>query len=116
MFWSDIPNFVATPDVTASTQGLVAGIGLQANTKGNYGFIQVAGLASVLFKATITKATPAIGDLVIVDQTPSDTGDILADATGLNSVTGKSIIGVAYDLPVGGAISRVLLWPSRWTN
>ena len=120
LFWYDVTKFIVTPDVTLSTQGLVAGIGLQSNTKGNYGFVQVSGLASVLFKSSITKATPAIGDLVIVDQgggTPTNKADILADATNLTSLTAKSIIGMAYGTaPANSTISQVLLDFTRWTN
>jgi hypothetical protein len=119
VFWSDIPNFIVTPDVTLSTQGLIAGISLAVDVKGNYGYIQVSGLATVLFKSSITKTTPAIGDLVVVDQgggTPTARGDVLADATGITSPILKSVIGVAYDLPVGGAASRVLLTQGRFTQ
>ena len=114
LFWKDIVNGIVTPDVTLATQGLIAGIGLAVTVKGYYNNLQSQGLASVLFKSSITKATPAIGDLVIVDQgggTPTARGDVLADATNLTSVIAKSIIGVAYDVPVGGAVSRVMLWP-----
>jgi len=117
LFWKDIVNGIVTPDVTLATQGLIAGISLAVTVKGDYNFIQTQGLASVLFKSSITKATPAIGDLVIVDQgggTPTARGDVLADVTGLTSLTAKSIIGVAYDLPVGGAVSRVLLRTGAW--
>jgi len=112
LFWSDIPNFIVTPDVTLATQGAIAGVSLAVNVKGNYGYFQVAGLASVLFKSSITKTTPAVGDLVIVDQgggTPTARGDVLADSTNITSPIAKSIIGWAYDLPVGGAVSRVML-------
>lgn len=117
LFWQDIVNGIVTPDVTLSTQGLIAGVGLAVTVKGYWNFIQVAGLASVLFKSSITKATPAIGDLVVVDQgggTPTARGDVLADATGITSPIAKSVIGVAWDVPVGGAVSRVLLMPQRW--
>jgi hypothetical protein len=120
LFWSDIANFVVTPDVTLATQGQIAGIGLFANTKGNYGYIQVAGLASILFKSSITKGTPAAGDLVIVDQgggTPTARGDILADATSITSPILKSVLGVAFvDVPSNATVSRVLLTQTRWTN
>lgn len=120
VFWSDIPNFIVTPDVTAGTQGLVAGVSLAVNVKGDYGWIQVAGLASVLFKSSITKATPAIGDLVIVDQgggTPTARGDILADATNITSPILKSVIGVAYGTaPAGATVSQVLLTRGSFTQ
>ena len=119
VFWQDIDNFVVTPDVPLSTQGLIAGIGLAVTVKGDYGFIQVAGLAEVLFKSSITKTTPAVGDLVIVDQgggTPTARGDVLADATSITSPIFKSVVGVAVAVPVGAAVSTVLLMPTRWTQ
>lgn len=106
-FWSDRTNYVVTTDITAANIGKVAGVIIYANTKGNWGFIQIAGRATVLFKASITKATPADGDLVIIDQTPAAVGDVLADATGITSLTLKSTVGVAYAVPVGGAASLV---------
>jgi len=107
--WNDRENFVVTPDVTATTVSQVAGVAINAVTKGQYGFIQIAGKASILFKGTTTKTTPAIGDLVIIDATPSNTGDVLADATTLTSPTAKLALGVAIAAPVGGAVSTVSL-------
>lgn len=60
MYWSDRDNFVVTADVPTNGAGF-AGIALNVVTKGNYGFIQVAGKA-ILHVAAVTKATPAIGD------------------------------------------------------
>lgn len=60
MYWSDADNFVVTADVPTNGAGF-AGIALNVVTKGNYGFIQVAGKA-ILHVAAVTKATPAIGD------------------------------------------------------
>lgn len=108
-FWSDRANKVITCDVTAATQGKIAGVVLNSVTKGNWGFIQISGSASVQFKSTITKSTPANGDLVIVDQTPSSSADVLADATGLTSVTAKAIVGVADVVPVNNTITSVTL-------
>jgi hypothetical protein len=117
LFWQDIVKGIVTPDVTLATQGLIAGVGLAVTAKGSYNFIQTQGLATVLFKSSITKTTPAIGDLVIVDQgggTPTARGDVLADATSLTSLMMKSVIGIAVDVPVGGAASRVLLRGVSW--
>lgn len=108
---SDQALYRATPDVTAATSGLIAGVALSAVTKGNYGFVQVAGVASVLFKASITKTTPAIGDMVVVDGSSTNTADVLADATGVTWATVKLRLGKAVTLPVGAAISLVWLDP-----
>lgn len=110
LFWSDIVNAVVTPDVAdATVTGLIAGIAIGTITKGYYGIMQVDGEASIKFAASITKATPASGDLVVVDQAPTAAADVLADATGLTSVTAKGILGVALEAPVGGAVKKVLL-------
>lgn len=109
VFWDDIDNYVVTPDATATNDSQIAGIVLNAVTKGNYGFIQIAGKASVLF-GTVTKVTPAIGDLVIVDSTPSPDANVLADATNITSPTAKLIIGKAVvAAPASTTISLVLL-------
>lgn len=109
-FWTDPTKMTVNADATAAAVQM--GIFINAITKGDYGWVQIGGLASVLFKSSITKATPIVGDLVIYDQTPSAKGDVLADATNLTSVTARSIIGRAWGTaPVGGAISQVIIWP-----
>ena len=55
-FWSDRATHVVTPDATGNL-GQVAGVILEAETKGNYGWIQVAGRATVNFKSSLTPAT-----------------------------------------------------------
>ena len=113
VFWetaanSGLENYVVTPDAP-TVPSMIAGITLNAVTKGNYGWIQIAGEASVLFKTGITKGSPVAGDLVVLDLTPSNTADVLADATNLTSVQARVIIGKAYDAPVQTTIKRVLL-------
>ena len=117
MFWqpanatvtSDgLQSYIVTPD-PPTVPSNIAGIALNAVTKGNYGWIQITGLATVLFKTGITKATPVVGDLVVLDLTPTDTADVLADATNLTSVQARAIIGKAYDAPVTASLKRVLL-------
>ncbi len=107
LVWSNPDTYVVTPDVAAGTAGLIAGVALGAITKGNYGVIQVAGKASVLFKNPLTKVAIS-GDLVVVDSA-SATGDVLADATTLTSPTAKLILGVALEAPANGAVKKVLL-------
>lgn len=107
VFWSDRVNYIVTTDVTAATVSKVAGVVIFANTKGNWGFIQISGRATCLFKGTTTKTTPADGDLVVIDQTPALDFDVLADATTITSPILKTVVGVAYGAPVGGASSLV---------
>lgn len=107
VFWNDLTNFIVTPD---ATDGQHAGVTLNVITKGNYGWIQISGLASVLFRSSITKATPAVKDLVVTTS-GANTADILADATNLTSPLYKRVVGVAASTaPVGGAISLVELF------
>lgn len=112
-YWYDRDNYIVTPDVAT---GCFAGIFINAITKGNYGYIQTGGLASVKFKASVTKATPAACDLVVnVSDSSVGRGDVLADATALTSVEVRAIIGTAAAAPVSNTISTVQLW-ERYQN
>ena len=104
--WDDYDDFVVTTDIVDGNSGKLAGVCLMSNTEGYYGFIQVAGRAGVKMHSSITKETPADGDLVILQAATVNVGDVLADATGLTSVTGKRKIGVACATPV---VSTVIL-------
>ena len=118
-FWSTRASYIVTPDAGATTFGFLAGIIIRINTKGNYGWIQVGGTANVKFKSSLTAATPAIGDLVIVDQSATTTGALADDptqSTGLTSTTMKSVIGVSEAAPVASAIQLVQLWPRFWNE
>jgi hypothetical protein len=101
-------SYIVTPDAP-TVPSMIAGIALNAVTKGNFGWIQITGEATVLFKTGITKATPVVGDLVVLDLTPSDTADVLADATNITSVQYRAVIGKAIDAPVSASLKRVLL-------
>jgi hypothetical protein len=106
-FWSDLTNFVVT---MTAVNGQHAGVVLNSVTAGQYGWIQISGLASVKFANSITKATPAVKDLVLTTD-GANTCDILADATAITSPTFKRVVGVAASTaPVGGAISLVELF------
>lgn len=104
-FWSDPDNFVVSADATDGNQ---AGVFLNSITKGNWGWIQVGGIASVLFRATITKATPAVKDVVVVESA-ANVADVEADTTSYTNLIYKRILGIAKAVPVGGAISTVEL-------
>ncbi len=107
--WSDFENFVVTMDITDVLSGKLAGVCLNSVTKGQYGWIQVAGKATVLCKASsITKATPADGDLLILTSATTNTVDVLADNTNLTSLQLKRSVGVALQAPVAGAVK--LAW------
>lgn len=110
VFWQNTlnGNWIVTPDASATNIANIAGIALCNTGKGNYWFIQTSGIAQVKFKAATTKTTPAIGDAVYVDTTPSNLADVIADATTLTSPQLKAILGRAWGTaPVGGATSPV---------
>lgn len=106
LYWDDPVNYVVTPD--APTSGArIAGFMLGAsNSPGNYGFMQRDGVANVLYKNAITKASPVIDDLVVATVS-ANTADILADATAIVSPNLKLVLGVAMDAPVSNAVSRI---------
>lgn len=112
-YWSNRETYVVTTDQIVGNESLVAGVFLNPITKGNYGFIQIYGKASLLFKSTITKGVPAQGDLVVVDGATSPRGDVLADATALTSPLAKLILGTCLVAPISNAISLVELWSLR---
>lgn len=108
-YWVDPTSSTVPYDVTAdATDGNQAGVFINVLTKGNYGFIQVDGLANVLFASSTTKATPAIKDLVVCSS-GAGTADVLADATSLTSPLLKRVLGTAEAAPTGGSVSAVML-------
>jgi hypothetical protein len=111
-FWDDTTAFQVTPDSTTAALGKVAGIILNAVTKGNYGWIQIGGVASVKAKAALTKAAATVdGDLAMVDAANSATFDVLADATQITSPTLKLKLGICAEIIAQGAVGKVLLDP-----
>lgn len=109
-FWSDRANFIVTPDGTSAAEGDFAGVGLLANTKGNFGVIQIAGKASVLFRATVTDKT---NGNIILQLTTTNTFDAIAESTGTyisGGVKGlKNIVGTALEAPTDGGVNLISL-------
>jgi hypothetical protein len=97
--------------------GLWLGPFINALTKGNFGWIQIAGIASVLFQATPT--SNLVGAAVVVN-TAGVTVDSRADATAVTygAANGmKNFLGVALELPGASgaaAIKRILLRPNSF--
>jgi hypothetical protein len=83
--WSDQDAYEVSVDAASDAAAdLVAGVALNPVTSGQHGFIQIAGLADVKFLASTTKATPAVGNLVVAPL-DADNGeaDVLGDATAV---------------------------------
>jgi hypothetical protein len=115
VFWSNRSQYIVTPDATVANAGKIAGICLNAVTKGNWGFIQVAGKASLLFKAGLT--TPYDGAVVTVDPTPSNLATtVVTDATAISAAMLRSMLGVADGIPASSTVSLVDLWRSFDNN
>ena len=98
-------DYVVTPDLPTGN-AFAAGIYLSALTKGQFGFIQVAGIADVQGVASFAE-TPAVGDLVFL--TTGAKMDNLAGATAVDPLEVQAILGVAEEVPADGTITRVLL-------
>lgn len=117
---ADLPSAVTnlyqvTSDVnpTTTVPTFIAGVFINAVTKGNFGWIQIGGVCSCLFDSAITAA--AVGNPVTPKATAAvastfDVGAALAASTA-GSVIAASIVGVAIVLPVVSTITSVL-----WTR
>lgn len=97
----------AQPSATVPT--LVAGVFLNAITPGNYGFIQIAGRATVLYDSSLT-ATIAGGTVVAkTSSVVASCFDCLAAATSITGNLLGSAVGIAEQVPVASSLKTVLL-------
>lgn len=114
---ADLPTatsqlYQVTSDVNPTTTipTFIAGVFINAVTKGNYGWIQIGGVAMCLFDSAITAA--AVGNTVTPKQSAAvastfDVGTPLA-ASEAGAIVAASCVGVAIVLPVISTISAVL--------
>jgi hypothetical protein len=112
-FWDTSANggvagAVVTPDMAATSS--FAGIYINAPTKGNYCWIQVRGLVSLLCK-TSSVTSNVIGDLCVFTGLTTNTFDGIADATDYMTSAGayKRVVGQWYEAPVADAIKLAFL-------
>lgn len=90
-----------------SAGGLRPVVFLNVVTPGNYCFVQELGIASVLSKAALTAAVPAIGDVIV-----SGTSGLVDDPTQSGQPTYallKTVLGTAIDIPQNGKLFRILM-------
>ena len=102
--------YTVTPDGSATGDNSCAGVALNATTKGNYDFIQVAGIAQVKFQGTITAGTPAIGDAAFVgtNANPQLADDL--EGSTVTTILLRKYIGVALAAaPAASTVSPVWL-------
>ncbi len=112
------PNFITSFD-----KGLAAGlhpvvfVASPTSTQisaGAFIFVQELGVAVVNYRATLTAAAPAVGDLVV---TFSGGGGLLDDPTQSTALTyalEANIVGEAIGLPTGGGQGTIILSPFVW--
>jgi hypothetical protein len=91
---------------TTAIPSYIAGIFINAITKAYYGWIQIAGLATVLFDGALTAA--AAGNWVSAKVSPSNASTADNGAVA-GVVTLAAMLGVAVGLPGTSAASTVLL-------
>ena len=97
---------------TTAIPTLIAGIFLNAITKGNYGWIQIAGRAGVLFDSAITSAAAGNGVTAKISAAVASTADVgtALAATTAGAIAGvDTLIGIAETLPVVSTVSTVQL-------
>lgn len=100
---------VVTP-TSLAIEGLIAGVALNTVTVNQYGWLQVDGLAGVLYRSSVTDATAGN---IVTQLTTTATADAIANATGTWIAGGalglKNVIGTAYELPVNSLVKLVML-------
>lgn len=120
-YWDDRAAYQVIPDIPntgADVAGWLAGFYVNSLTKGNYGWIQVSGLAWGKF-TTVSKSVPAEGDVAVLD-TGTSLLNVLVDAVAtFTAVQGvspgyKLIVGTAYTAPASGLVSLVNLTNMSW--
>ena len=115
-FWQSDTSYVVTTDEPTGVSD-IAGVLVSAVTKGNYGWVQIEGKVNVAFRATIGKATPAIGDYVTCAALGAGAdnakADVVADSTTYTTVIARHFLGIAVTAPTSGASSPVRLSFSR---
>lgn len=97
-----LPAYIAGVFINPTTS---SGTGV-ALTKGNFGWIQVAGVASVLFDNTLTSTALAATVSAKVSATTASTADA---GVALTTVTLANVLGVAIGTPVISTISSVII-------
>jgi hypothetical protein len=112
VYWDTLANnglndYEVTHTVTAPAM-FKAGIAICDGTSGEYAWIQIAGLASVLYRAAVTSAI--LGNLVVTTSATAADCDALADAGAFaTALAMKQLVGIAYELPANSSVKRVSL-------
>ena len=104
-------SYVAYGDAQPSTvlPTYVLGVWINVLTKSYYGWIQIAGIASVLFDSTVTATTA--GSLVIAKATAAvaSTADNVTSGYAVTAITAVSSIGVSMGTTATSTIAKVAI-------
>ena len=122
VFWDLVtttnPSEHTVTNVEATDPQLLAGIVINANDtsgapiSGNYGWIQVAGLASCLYRASALTDNTQFDSVYwakVGAGASNATIDALAGATAVTTLLQASFVGVAVDQPVVNTVKKVQL-------
>lgn len=102
------PSYIGTADAqpTAALPAYIAGVFINAVTKGNYGWIQVAGFATALFDSTLTataNATTVSAKVTSVVASCFDAG------VAISTTTLPFVVGYAVGAPVASTLSTIMM-------
>lgn len=107
--------YQVTSDVQPSTTipTFIAGVFINAITKGNFGWIQIGGTMSCLFDSAITTAVVGSSVSVKISAAVASTFDVGVVVTTATIPIGavNALVGMAIDLPVVSTVTRV-----HWTR
>lgn len=108
-------NFTVTPtpSLTGQIPWPIAGVALNTVTQNNYGYIQIAGKASIRFRNPITNGNGAINVLALANGILDGTADILNAASPMNFNLANLVLGITLQTPSSNTISLVDLWNLR---
>jgi hypothetical protein len=117
-FWKQADvgtNYIAYGDAqpATATPSFIAGIFISAPTSGNFCWIQIAGVANVLFDSSVTATT--VGDMVSakVSSTVASTADNGATVT---QETVACLLGVSIQTVAASTVSEVALTRSPFSR
>ena len=108
-------NVTSAPS-TGGTSGVVnpiAGVALNTVTAGNYGYIQIAGKASIKFRNPITNGNGGINLLALANGATDGTADILNAASPLLMNLANLVLGITLQTPSSNVISLVDMFNLR---
>jgi len=106
-------NVTSAPSAITGAVNPIAGVALNTVTAGNYGYIQIAGKASIKFRNPITNGNGGINLLALANGTTDGTADILNAASPLLMNLANLVLGITLQTPSNNTISLVDMFNLR---